>query len=216
MIILFGLAGSGKGTQGQALAQLFGWQWLSNGEVIRRSHHYDDIINQGKLIPDQDVIAMMNAEIHRLQAQGFDLILDGYPRDKTQAEYLLQHFADQIQGAIVLDVPKEELYQRLALRGRDDDHSRASIDQRFAVFEQNICSILHLFDAYHIPYAHVDGTGPIETVTTRLIETIQSFDPSIRPKTDPNPQQTNPNPPQTDPTPPNNNFNHPTKEQTHD
>ena len=181
MIILFGLAGSGKGTQGQALADLFGWRWVSNGEVIRQSHKYDDIINQGKLIPDQDVIDMMNAEIKRLQDQGFNIILDGYPRDITQAQYLVQHFADQIQGAIVLDVPKEELYKRLALRGRDDDQSCDSIDQRFAVFEQNIYPILHLFDEYHVPSYHVDGVGQVSEVTARLVEVVQQIDPTVQP-----------------------------------
>ena len=175
MIILFGLAGSGKGTQGQALARLFDWRWLSNGEVIRQSHKYDDIINQGKLIPDQDVIDMMNAEIHRLKAEGHNIILDGYPRDITQAEYLVQHFADQIQGAIILAVPKEELYQRLALRGRDDDQSKDSIDQRFAVFEQNIYPILHLFEQHHIPVQHVDGVGKVSDVTARLVEVVQTL-----------------------------------------
>ena len=48
MIILFGLAGSGKGTQGNALAEIFGWRWVSNGEVIRQSGKFDEIINRGE------------------------------------------------------------------------------------------------------------------------------------------------------------------------
>ena len=35
MIILFGLAGSGKGTQAKALSEIFGWRWISVGQVIR-------------------------------------------------------------------------------------------------------------------------------------------------------------------------------------
>ena len=182
MIILFGLAGSGKGTQGKALADLFGWRWLSNGEVIRRSHRYDNIINQGKLIPDQDVINMMNAEIRRIRDQGFDVILDGYPRDVVQAQYLMDHFASEIHGAIILEVPKAELYERLAKRGRDDDHSREAIDQRFAVFEQNITPILELLDQHHIPTHHVDGTGTPEEVTARLMKVVQALAPSAKPQ----------------------------------
>ena len=44
MITLFGLAGSGKGTQGRELAELFGWRWLSVGEAIRQTNEYDEII----------------------------------------------------------------------------------------------------------------------------------------------------------------------------
>ena len=181
MIILFGLAGSGKGTQGQALAELFGWRWISNGEVIRESHQYDDIINKGKLIPDQDVINMMNAEIHRVREEGHDIILDGYPRDVVQAQYIADHFASDIRGALVLEVPKEELYQRLALRGRDDDQSRAAIDQRFGIFEQNICSILKLLGTQNIPVRRVDGTGAVEAVTRRLVHTIYELNPALSP-----------------------------------
>ena len=45
MIILFGLAGSGKGTQGKALSEIFGWRWLSVGEAIREHGGYEEIIN---------------------------------------------------------------------------------------------------------------------------------------------------------------------------
>ena len=134
MIILFGLAGSGKGTQGKALSEIFGWRWVSNGEVIRQSKKFDEIINRGELIPDEEVIKMMNNHIRKTELEGYDMILDGYPRDIVQAEYIVEHMADKIDGAILLEVPKEELYERLALRGRDDDKDRVSIEKRFEIF----------------------------------------------------------------------------------
>ena len=146
MIILFGLAGSGKGTQGKALSEIFGWRWLSVGEAIREHGGYEEIINSGGLIPDADVINLMNKQIEKSEDEGFDVILDGYPRDKEQAEYIMNNMADKIDGAIILEVPKEELYARLALRGRDDDQEKASIDRRFEIFEQNIYSILPLLE----------------------------------------------------------------------
>ena len=100
MIILFGPAGSGKSTQGEILAGKYGWRWLSNGQVIRDSRKYDDIINRGELIPDQDVIDMMNTEIAKAHTAGQDVILDGYPRDVTQARYLLDHFSDKSFTAV--------------------------------------------------------------------------------------------------------------------
>ena len=178
MIILFGLAGSGKGTQGKALSELFGWRWLSVGQVIRDTGAYKDITDAGKLIPDEDVINLMNKQIEKSEAEGFDVILDGYPRTKQQAEYVTSHMADKIDGAIILEVPKEELYNRLALRGRDDDKEEESINRRFEVFEQNICSILPLLSAQNIPVERVDGVGPVEEVTARLVEVIKKFNPS--------------------------------------
>lgn len=177
MIILFGLAGSGKGTQGKALSEIFGWRWLSVGEAIRQHGGYEEIINSGGLIPDEDVIRLMDKQIKKAEAEGFDVILDGYPRDKAQAEYIMAHMADKVDGAIILEVPKEELYERLALRGRDDDKERASIDKRFEVFEQNIYSILPLLEAKNIPIVRVDGVGKIEEVTARLVDVTKEMNP---------------------------------------
>lgn len=178
MIILFGLAGSGKGTQGKALSEIFGWRWLSVGEAIRQAGGYEGIINQGGLIPDEDVIKLMDKQIQKSEDEGFDVILDGYPRDKAQAEYIMNTMADKIDGAIILEVPKEELYERLALRGRDDDQERSSIDRRFEIFEQNIDSILPLLEQKNIPIERVNGVGKIEEVTARLVQVVERMDPS--------------------------------------
>ncbi len=177
MIILFGLAGSGKGTQGKALSEIFGWRAISVGEAIRSSGEYSAIIDKGNLIPDEDVVKLMDKQIAKAEAEGFDVILDGYPRTKAQAEYIVTHMADKIDGAIILEVPKEELYERLALRGRDDDKEKASIDRRFEVFEQNIYSILPLLESKNIPIERVDGVGKIEEVTARLVETVEKLNP---------------------------------------
>ncbi|MBQ2660525.1 nucleoside monophosphate kinase [Candidatus Saccharibacteria bacterium] len=178
MIILFGLAGSGKGTQGKALSEIFGWKWLSVGQAIRDTGEYKEIIDGGNLIPDEDVINLMNKQIEKAEAEGFDVILDGYPRSKAQAEYMANHMADRINGAIILEVPKDELLNRLALRGRDDDKERSSIKRRFEIFEQNICSILPLLEAKNIPVTRVDGVGSVEEVTARLVKVVEEFDPN--------------------------------------
>ena len=72
MIILFGLAGSGKGTQGKALSEIFGWRWLSVGEAIRQHGGYEEIINNGGLIPDEDVIRLMDKQIKKAEDEGFE------------------------------------------------------------------------------------------------------------------------------------------------
>ena len=177
MIILFGLAGSGKGTQGKILSEVFGWRWLSVGEAIRQTGEFKEIIDRGELIPDDEVIKIMDKQIKKAEAEGFDVILDGYPRDKEQAEYIADTMAEKIDGAIILEVPKEELYQRLALRGRDDDKEKESIDRRFEVFEQNIYSILPLLESKNIPVKYIDGVGTVEEVSARLINVVKTMCP---------------------------------------
>ena len=178
MITLFGLAGSGKGTQGKALSEVFGWRWLSVGEALRQTGEYKDLLERGELIPDDKVIELMAKQIEKAEAEGFDVILDGYPRDEYQAKWLTEHMAEKFDGAIILEVPKEELYERLALRGRDDDKERSSIERRFEIFEQNIYSILPLFEAKNIPIVRVDGTGTVEEVTARLVEVVKKINPN--------------------------------------
>ncbi|MBQ6313833.1 nucleoside monophosphate kinase [Candidatus Saccharibacteria bacterium] len=178
MIILFGLAGSGKGTQGKALSEIFGWRQLSVGEAIRQTGEYDEIINKGNLIPDDEVIKIMNKQIKKAEDEGFDVILDGYPRDKEQAEYISENMADKINGAIILEVPKEELIERLSLRGRDDDKDMKSIERRFEIFEQNICSIIPLLEAKNIPIERVNGVGRVEEITKRLVEVVKKMNPN--------------------------------------
>lgn len=184
MIILFGLAGSGKGTQGKALSEIFGWRALSVGQVIRDTGAYTDIINKGSLIPDDDVNRLMAKQIERAEAEGFDVILDGYPRDVAQAEYISEHLADKIDGAIILEVPKEELYQRLALRGRDDDLEKSSIDRRFEIFEENIGSILPILAKCNIPVERVNGVGTEGEVTDRLVDVIKKINPAAAEQND--------------------------------
>ena len=128
-------------------------------------------------MPDAEVIKLMDKQIKKAEDEGFDVILDGYPRDIEQAEYIVENMADKMDGAIVLDVPKEELYRRLAFRGRDDDKEEESIKRRFEVFERNIELILPLFENNNIQIEHVDGMGTIEEVSARLVEVVKKLNP---------------------------------------
>ena len=177
MIILFGLAGTGKGTQGKALSEIFGWRWLSVGQIIRETGEYKAMTDRGELIPDTDVIKLMNKQIEKMEDEGFEVILDGYPRSEAQARYIVENMREKIHGAIILDVPKEELMKRLELRGRDDDKKMENIQRRFEVFENNIRPILELFREAKIPVEQVNGVGKIEEVTQRLVEVVEKMNP---------------------------------------
>lgn len=184
MLILFGLAGSGKGTQGKALSEIFGWKWLSVGQVLRDVKKYEKLVNTGKLVPDEEVIELMGKYMKKAEAEGFEVILDGYPRNIRQAEWVLENMLERIDGVIMLDVPKEELLKRLELRGRKDDKDEASIKRRFEVFEQNICSILSLLEAKKVLIQYVDGVGTVEEVTKRLVKIVKKMMPKATEQTE--------------------------------
>ena len=180
MIAFFGPAGSGKSTQGRIIADKYGWRWLSVGQVLRDTGEFDDILNAGELVDDATVVRLMNKQIEFAEAEGMEVVRDGYPRDMEQVNILLAEpddkFFSSMKGAIILDVPKEELYKRVQERGRSDDTMEV-LEKRFAVFEQNICSILPLLEERSVPVFHVDGTGEFEVVTERINKIVRELIP---------------------------------------
>lgn len=181
MIIFFGPAGSGKSTQGRIIADKYGWRWLSVGQVLRDTGEFDEILKKGELVDDKEVVSLMNKQIEFARAEGMDIVLDGYPRDVQQAEILQADkktdFFGNIDCAIILNVPKKELLERIQERGREDD-TMAVVERRFAIFEQNICSILPLLKERNVPIHEVDGTGEFEDVTARITKIIQKVKPA--------------------------------------
>lgn len=181
MIILFGPAGSGKSTQGRTIADKYGWKWLSVGQVLRDTGKFDEILKAGELVDDETVVKLMGEQIDRANAEGMEVILDGYPRDEKQTEIMLadenSQFFDSIDLAVVLEVPKEELWQRIESRGREDD-TKEVVEKRFAIFEENIGAILPLLEEREVSIVRVDGVGDYDTVTERIEKEIFKVMPS--------------------------------------
>ena len=175
MIILFGPAGSGKSTQGRTIADKYGWRWLSVGQVLRDTGKYNEILKAGELVDDETVVRLMGGQITRANAEGMEIILDGYPRDQKQTEIMLadenSEFFDNIDMAVVLEVPKEELWKRIEERGREDD-TKEVVERRFAIFEENIGAILPTLEAKGVPVVRVDGVGDYDEVTERIEKEI--------------------------------------------
>jgi adenylate kinase len=177
MLTLFGPAGSGKSLQGQILAQKYGWKWLSVGQLLRDQD--DPEINEklkgGELFDDQFVTKLMQSAIAQAEAANQNVILDGYPRNAWQAEWIIeQGDANKITGAIVLNVPAEELWQRIAERGRSDD-TEAVVKRRWEIFEQNIYSIIPLLEKQNVKITTINGVGNIDEVTSRIETVLQDW-----------------------------------------
>ena len=167
MIILFGLAGSGKSTQGQILAKRYGLEWLSVGQVLRDTGKFDKILEKGELVDDKVVVEIMNEKIQEIRKGGKDIILDGFPRDIAQAKMIPKELAGEIKKAVILDVPKDELMVRIMTRGREDD-TREAVERRFEIVEKNLKGIERELGKKGVKFKCVSGVGSIEMVTKRL------------------------------------------------
>lgn len=171
MIIFFGPAGAGKSVQGQILAARHGWRWLSAGQLLRDTHNIELMkqMQTGGLVKPELVNEIMHDALMR--AQDIDhVILDGFPRQLLQAEWLIASqpkHQRSIGLVVVLEVPKNELIRRLQLRGRVDDTPEA-IEERLNIFRKEIYPILTYFNEQKIHIAHIDGTGTVGQVHDRI------------------------------------------------
>jgi adenylate kinase len=124
--LLFGLPGSGKGTQSQILAQRFGWQHISCGEIFRwhvknnsefgqRARTY---IERGELTPDSETTTMFFEHLVQRDLSK-TLIIEGFPRTLPQTAALESFIAandGHIKQAIFLEAGVEELVKRISGR----------------------------------------------------------------------------------------------------
>ncbi len=177
MFILFGPAGSGKSLQGQRLAEKYGWRWLSVGQLLRDQENpvLDQTMKEGGLVDDNFVVNMMHDAMKAAEYAGQNAILDGYPRDVWQAEWLVEHKdLDGVDGAIILKVPKEELWKRLETRGRVDDKKDA-IEKRWGIFEQTIATMRSILEKDGLKFEEIDGVGEIEQITERIEAVLKKW-----------------------------------------
>ncbi len=125
-MIFIGAPGSGKGTQAVKIAQTFGLQHISSGDLFRKA--FDDktelglqaqaYVDLGELVPDEMTVPMMLKCIEDPgNAQG--VLLDGFPRTLAQAQALdadLQRIGRRIDIAVYFNVLRDELLKRFSGR----------------------------------------------------------------------------------------------------
>jgi len=177
MIVFFGPAGAGKSVQGQMLAARNGWRWLSAGQLLRDTHDLELIkeMQSGKLVDSQKVNELMSDAIQRSHSVN-NVILDGYPREMSQAQWLIDkrtHHGRDIKLVVVLEVPKSELLKRLEVRGRVDDTPDA-IDERLKIYRTEMYPILSYMTEQNINIVHIDGVGTVGQVHDRIMEELQA------------------------------------------
>lgn len=176
MILFFGPAGAGKGSQAEKLAGRLDWGWLSSGQLLRDS---DDpeiaaLLAGGNLVP-LEKFGQLFAEAIKATDRAH-VILDGFPRKLEQAQWLMAHKADlgrDLELAVVIDVPEEELLARMALRGRQDDTPDA-IKQRLAIYHQESDPIYAYLEQQGVPVVRIDGVGDIDDIHERIMKEIEA------------------------------------------
>jgi len=184
-IILCGAPGSGKGTQSAFIANKYGVQHLSTGDVLRAEiatgselgKQIDALISKGNLVPDDMMYGVIENYIASLPSDCKGTIFDGYPRTVAQAESLTKLLQKYGMDAIMIDLMVDEqlLIQRLIERGkvsgRKDDNLN-TIRHRIAIYHQQTEPIAHYY-LHHGNYFAVNGNHTMADVFLQIMRVIE-------------------------------------------
>ncbi len=179
-LIFLGPPGSGKGTQAQILSEALDIPHISTGEMLREAianqtplgQEAQTYVDQGELVPDSLLLDLIKERLNEADGQK-GWILDGFPRNVPQAEFLdklLQELNKFSEQAINLDVPDEVIIERLLLRGRKDDNEE-TIRRRLEVYREKTQPVLDYY-RQHDRLSSVDGNRQPEEVTSSLKEVV--------------------------------------------
>ncbi len=184
-IVLFGPPGAGKGTQAVKLVEKYGFNHISTGQVIRNEiqaqtpagKQVEECIARGEFAPDDLVIEIVKNFMSTHQdVEGS--IFDGFPRNTYQAEQfdlLMEQWKSKVDVMLSLEVPEEELVERLLLRGKEsgraDDASEEVIRNRIRIYNEQTAVVADYY-AQQGKHVAINGVGTVEEIFARLCEAV--------------------------------------------
>jgi adenylate kinase len=174
-IVMLGPPASGKGTQGERLAEHLGVPHVSTGELLRESIErgdplgVKDTVGRGERVPDDVIEELLRPAL----ADGF--VLDGYPRSPRQAERLDRLLDDRGVDAVVeLEVDDTTLAARMGLRAKEEHRA----DDRPEVFVRRLEAYRRDTPPIREHYAErlrrIDGHGDEDEIFQRILSALES------------------------------------------
>lgn len=175
-LIFLGPPGAGKGTQGKIVADKKRIPHISTGDILRQAIIDQTLLglkaksymDRGDLVPNELILDLISERLQAEDAQK-GWILDGFPRNVAQADFLsdlLKQLNQQCDAVVNLDVPDEVLIKRLLGRGRQDDNEE-TIAKRLDVYREQTAPLIEYYQQHNL-LKQVDGNRLLEEVTQDL------------------------------------------------
>jgi len=175
-LVLMGIQGSGKSTQGNLLVKQLGLPYLSTGHIFRKiarektklGLYIKTVMNSGVLIPDDKTIKIVNTYLARKQyARGY--ILDGFPRTLAQARKFINH----VDKVVNVNIPDKEALWRLAYRKDSDrlDNTIQALKKRIEMFKKLTNPVLEYYRDKGI-LVEIDGTQTVQEVNQEILKSL--------------------------------------------
>ncbi len=185
-VVLFGYPGSGRGSQGKALARQYDLENVDTGamlehEIAQKTELGQKIaaqVEKGELVPDEIVVQLIEKRLRESKtAKGF--IFKGYPRTLVQSyilDGLLRKHGSSVSCVIDIETPMLELINRLDERRQTDrckpyDRSAAQIVKRLKEHEVKTVPVIEKYEQQH-GVIKIDGMGSMEEVYARICATV--------------------------------------------
>ena len=193
-IVLFGYPGSGRGSQGKALAKEFGLEYVATGAMLEQEiasnsetgRKITQLYENGQLVPDEIVVQLIEKKLANSQGvKGF--IFKGFPRTLVQSYILdgmLKKYGSSISKIIENEVPTLELISRLDQRSKTDhcmpyDNSTAKIVKRLQEHETKTVPVIEKYNQLH-GVIKIAGLGTFDEVFQRISEAMESGFKNLR------------------------------------
>lgn len=183
-LVLVGPPGAGKGTQAEVIAATLGIPKISTGDIFRANvGHATPLgvqakayMDAGELVPDEVTNDLVAARLSETDAaQGF--LLDGYPRNVSQADVLaenLQRAGAGLDAVVELAVDAERVIERLLSRGQGRvDDTQDVIRHRLEVYVSETEPLVGYYRERGLLHS-VDGHGTVDAVTARILEALKA------------------------------------------
>lgn len=177
-VVIFGMQGAGKGTQGALLAEQKKLEIFETGGALRKIRQEDselgrtvkDIMDRGDLVTNE--IVMNIIEDFLSKNEGKRILFDGIPRmmeQKITFDALLKKFNRTLEG-VFLTIPEEEAISRMLERGRADDTIEV-IKNRLKNYNDETLPVIEEYEKSGI-LTRVEGIGSIEEISRTVIASV--------------------------------------------
>ena len=186
-LVLFGIQGSGKGTQARKIAAEFGYDIFETGAELRRiiasgsdlGKIAASYMDKGNLVP-LSLVMQVTKEAVLERAKTQKILFDGIPRDREQMQAFDAMMVDVGRPFRCLHIllPEEEALQRILGRakveGRVDDSDEAYIRRRMQIFREKTLPVIDEYRRQR-KLGDINGSGTVEEVYERMKKAIRSI-----------------------------------------
>lgn len=181
-ILLYGIQGSGKSTQGKLLSQRLHLPYLSTGHIFRemakehapQGRYVKETLAAGLLIPDDVAIPIVEMYLRKPEYR-HGWILDGFPRTLVQAK----KFSARVDVAFYLVVSDKEALWRLAFRKDEhgnirEDETVMALRKRIELFHKVTQPVLDFYRKRDL-FVEVDGERKVDEINDDMMSKIRWY-----------------------------------------